>query len=149
MINLPSLPSTVCVIVRCMLPFGLIPPNFFLRWINSIFHGGISEWFIVAEADVDVIFLIGIFDAENSDKNCHNGGGTYVGLYEVRVLYARFNWLLELLRDCSLFVHSLLANLLSFVFKSMIEIVRSLIFTVINTKIRLTTSGYQNFSTEF
>lgn len=44
----PSLPLLLsnCIMVRWMLPFGLsaVVLNFFLRWINSIFHGGRSEY---------------------------------------------------------------------------------------------------------
>lgn len=48
--HLPKFPSfgllSNCIIVRWMLPFGLIADelNFFLRWINSIFHGGRSTY---------------------------------------------------------------------------------------------------------
>lgn len=46
--HLPIFPSLLsnCIIVRWMLPFGLSADvlNFFLRWINSIFHGGKSAY---------------------------------------------------------------------------------------------------------
>lgn len=58
-IYLPELMSLLsnCIIVRWILPFGLIAPNFFLRWINSIFHGGSSEWF-VGGLDVDAMVVL-------------------------------------------------------------------------------------------
>lgn len=49
-----------CIIVRWILPFGLTAePNFFLRWISSIFHGGISEWLTtLGKLDVEAISIL-------------------------------------------------------------------------------------------
>lgn len=45
-----------CIMARCV---GLNELSFFLRWINSIFHGGISEWLLLllllAALDVEAI----------------------------------------------------------------------------------------------
>lgn len=45
-----------CIIVRWV---GLSALSFFLRWISSIFHGGISEWLVTAvdNGDGDAIVL--------------------------------------------------------------------------------------------
>ena len=48
--NLPefaSLLMSYCIMVRCV---WLNVLSFFLRWISSIFHGGISEWLVVVVA---------------------------------------------------------------------------------------------------
>lgn len=45
--NLPEFASVLmsyCIMVRCV---WLNVLSFFLRWISSIFHGGISEWLVV------------------------------------------------------------------------------------------------------